>query len=298
MTPLVVTRASHQAQPWCDALTRADLPGALPVHLPLIDIVPRRPVQWLNAQGAESATEAALWRDASAWSEAVPRVLVFVSANAVACFFTPEPILSACAQGWPAGAIACATGPATAQALLEQGVPPEALWCPSAERAGDSEDLWALMRQQRPPEWWQGRPVLIVRGTGGRPWLGQQLAEAGGRLCYAQAYSLGEPLWGASHSQNLQRVVQTPGSVWWLASAAALDALAQRLNQAGWLAEQVLSQAQAWVLHTRQQTAARCLGFGHVQVVPDTAPGTLQQAWSHRRIPEPITMISPAKDRP
>ncbi|MEJ7138457.1 uroporphyrinogen-III synthase [Amphibiibacter pelophylacis] len=280
--PLVNTRAPHQAAAWDAALKAADLPGVLPVHLPLIDIQPRRPVQWLDAQGQESSAAQEVWSGRRS-SGLVGAVLVFVSANAVACFFTPTPVLDAFSQGWPPGAIACATGAATRQALLDHGVPPGALWCPQGEGAGDSEALWAHLQQQRPPDWWQGRPVLVVRGTGGRPWLGQRLSGAGAALCYAQAYSLGEPLWTPQQSLLLAQSAQEPGSVWWLASSAVLEPLAQRLADAGFSPQAVLARSQAWVLHPRQAEAATRLGFGRTHLVSGPTPAALHQAWRDSR---------------
>ncbi|WP_434172600.1 uroporphyrinogen-III synthase, partial [Streptococcus pyogenes] len=55
----------------------------------------------------------------------------------------------------------------------------------------DSEALWA----QLDPAALAGKPVLIIRGNGGRDWLGDRLREAGAQVEAVEAYqrTLPEP---------------------------------------------------------------------------------------------------------
>ena len=71
------------------------------------------------------------------------------------------------------------------------GLSPVGIVAPTDDAAQfDSEALWSLVAGWR----WSARPVWIVRGNGGRDWLGAQLREAGDETVIA--YSIDSMLAG------------------------------------------------------------------------------------------------------
>jgi uroporphyrinogen-III synthase len=81
---------------------------------------------------------------------------------------------------------AAAVGAGTRQALERRGIAPVL----APQGAADSEALLALAELQQ----MAGRRVLIVRGEGGRPLLGDTLAARGARVTYAECYRRKRPV--------------------------------------------------------------------------------------------------------
>jgi len=101
---------------------------------------------------------------------------IFVSANAVR-FSLPW---FRAAGGVPPGMRLAAVGKATARALEQQLAAPDLV--PAA--GFDSEALLALPELQRVA----GQAILILRGEGGRPLLGDTLVQRGAAVVYAEVY--------------------------------------------------------------------------------------------------------------
>lgn len=196
---LIVTRPAAQAQLWIRQLAELGVPA---VALPLIDIEP--------LVGSADL--------AQAWARLPHQALaVFVSTNAVQCFFAARPT----GLGWPAHTLAAAVGPGTAGALGALGVPVAQIVAPAVPPF-DSEALWAVLAQQA----WAGRGVLWVRGEGGRDWLAQHLAAQGAQVSSVCTYRRRLPLWGEGELALLRGALAHPErQVWWFSSSQAIDHL-------------------------------------------------------------------------
>ena len=247
---VLVVRPRAQAGPWVDALAAAGVPA---LALPLIEIQP-----------APEPAEVAAVFEAVEESGAQP-VLVFVSPNAVAGFFEAV----ARARGmrsrprWPAHARAAATGPGTVAALRECGVPADRIAAPAADAAQfDSEALWDGIGGWA----WSGRPAWIVRGNGGRDWLGDRLRDAGADVRVVQSYGRAAPTLAAAEQALLAQAVAQPVRwIWMFSSSEAIDHLQALAPRAAWAAGRALAS------HPRIAERARALGFGSVTLVAPTA---------------------------
>ena len=240
---VLVVRPRAQALAWVGELAAL---GVAAQALPLIEILPApEPARVVEAFALIAA------------SRAQP-VLVFVSPNAVAGFFA-----AAAAEGhalaWPAETWAAATGPGTVSALREHGVPADRIVAPP-EQGGqfDSEALWSVIAA-----WpWAGRPVWIVRGNGGRDWLGDQLRNAGADVRVVQSYARAAPILSAPERAALDAALAEPARwVWMFSSSEAIDHLQALAPQARWAAGAALAS------HPRIAERAVALGFGAVTVV-------------------------------
>jgi uroporphyrinogen-III synthase len=232
---VIVTRPREQSRAWIDGLQAHGLEA---VALPLIAIGP----------AADRAPVEAAWFD-------LPRqaALMFVSANAVEHFFDAAPG----GAGWPPGTLAAATGPGTAAALIARGVPPAQLVQPAADAERfDSEHLWPQLAQHD----WAGRPVLIVRGEGGRDWLGERWREAGAEVRWLQAYRRAVPALDAGARALLAAALAAPADHVWVFSSSEAIANLGCLVPTGtpWTAHTALA------THPRIGDAARAAGFGRV----------------------------------
>ena len=240
---VLVVRPRAQALAWVEQLEAA---GVAARALPLIDILPAPDPAAVAAAFAQLEREAAR-----------EPVLVFVSPNAVDGFFA-----AAGAPAWPARAIAAATGPGTVAALRAAGVPRDRIVAPPTESEQfDSEALWAQIRR-----WpWADRPVWLVRGNGGREWLGKQLRGAGARVGVVQSYARAEPALGEAERALLATALAEPAQwVWMFSSSEAIGHLTTLVPGADWHA------ARALASHPRIAERARELGFGRVDAVTPT----------------------------
>lgn len=228
---LVVTRPRPQCGPW---LARLAALGVQAVALPLIEILPARDPQAVQA----------------AWAELPAADLaVFVSPNAVEQFFAQ----AGAAAAWPAGTLAACVGPGSAQALARHGVPAANIVQPATDAASlDSEHLW---QQLQPRRSWAGARVLLLRGDGGREWLAERLAEAGASVQAVTVYHRAGPRFDAAEQAQLGRVLAHPRDHVWLFSSA------EAVGHLGGLA---LAGQRAIATHERIADAARAAGFDPV----------------------------------
>ena len=244
---VLVVRPRAQAQAWVAELAALGVPARA---LPLIDILPAPDAPAVEAVFAQ--VEAA----------GAQPVLVFVSPNAVLGFVAAVASvrgLAAQALAWPAHAWAAATGPGTVAALVECGVPAERIVAPAAAAAQfDSEALWAACGH-----WpWAGRPVWIVRGNGGRDWLGRQLRAAGAAVRVIQSYGRAAPALSDAERALLEAALAEPVRwIWMFSSSEAVDRLQALAPDARWGAGRALAS------HPRIAERARALGFGAVAIV-------------------------------
>jgi len=236
---LLVVRPRAQALAWVAELAAM---GVSARALPLIEILPAP----APARVAEVADAVAAAHDAQP-------VLVFVSPNAVHGFF------DAAARAWPAHAHAAATGPGTVAALRERGVPPERIVAPPpGSPQFDSEALWSVVGGWT----WASRPVWIVRGNGGRDWLGQQLRDAGADVRVVASYGRAAPALDDGERALLEAAVAEPARwVWMFSSSEAVDNLRALAPAADW------RRARALASHPRIAETATAAGFGRVDLV-------------------------------
>lgn len=262
---VVVTRPAGQSRQLTEALHAAGLDV---LGFPLLAIGPA---------ADDTALRTALGRLADY------ALVVFVSPNAVS--FALDALAqvqeTAGAAQWPAHVPVAVVGPSSVAALAERGIAPPThrVIAPAGAQvdanAGgdgpgeaprfDSEALWSEL--DTTPGAFSGRRVLIIRGNGGRDWLGDRLREAGATVDAVEAYTrtLPEPT-----GMQLQavRASLTPGAppyAWLLTSSEAvrnLDALA-RLHLSPPEHER-LKQVQCIAPHARIAAQAQALGFAHV----------------------------------
>jgi uroporphyrinogen-III synthase len=221
---VLVTRPAHQAEDLCRLIEAA---GGRAWRFPALEIRP--------ATSPEQAQ--ALLVQPWDW-------LVFVSANAVA-------LALELSGGLLAGPRIAAVGQATADALAAAGHPVDLV--PGGQF--DSEALLASEVMHRVA----GQRILIVRGEGGRPLLGETLQGRGATLAYAEVYRRGRPLVDvapllARWERDVGAVVATSGEV--------LDNLVEMLGAAG---RERLLDTPLVVVSPRMAEQARQIGFGTIE---------------------------------
>jgi uroporphyrinogen-III synthase len=143
--------------------------------------------------------------------------------------------------------------------LRERGVPPACIVAPAPDAGQfDSEALWSAITG-----WpWTARPVWIVRGNGGRDWLGQQLRDAGADVRVVQSYARAAPVLGADERALLAEALAEPVRwIWMFSSSEAIDHLQALAPDAVWNAGHALAS------HPRIAERATALGFGSVTIV-------------------------------
>ncbi len=248
---LLVVRPRAQALAWVDELAALDVDARA---LPLIQILPAPDAVQVGRVLAEVES-----------SGAEP-VLVFVSPNAVLGFFDAAASARGVPAGvlaWPAQAWAAATGPGTVAALRERGVPLARIVAPAHDAPQfDSEALWSQVSRWN----WAGRPVWLVRGNGGRDWLGQQLRQAGADVRVLQSYGRAAPVLSADERALLAAAVAEPAHfVWMFSSSEAIDNLQALAPEAAWASGRALAS------HPRIAECALAAGFGSVSIVAPSA---------------------------
>lgn len=233
---LIITRPAAQALGWQQRLAALGVEAAV---LPLITINPPADDTPLHA----------------AWAALPAQALVmFVSPNAVAGFFARRPA----GMAWPPGVLAGSTGPGTSHALTEAGVPSTQQVAPPPPGPYDTESLWPLLAGLP----WAGRPVLVVRGDGGRDWLARQLGDAGAQLRFVAAYRRGPPVLGPAEAALLDEALRLPQQhCWHFSSSEAVHHLCRARPVADW------SRSQALATHARIAEVARQAGFASVGLV-------------------------------
>ncbi len=154
---VLVTRPEQQATSLCASITDH---GGRAIPLPAITI----------SGPAQPKVSAALLEEVASFA-----LVVFISPNAV-----HYGLRLLAGQGIPLGVLVAAVGLGTARALESHGITPDIL----PPEQFDSE---ALLQQPELQEL-AGRKVLIVRGNGGRPLLGDTLQQRGATVQYAEVY--------------------------------------------------------------------------------------------------------------
>ncbi|WP_427310877.1 fused uroporphyrinogen-III synthase HemD/membrane protein HemX [Cupriavidus sp. H39] len=267
---VVVTRPAGQSRQLTEALQGAGLDV---LSFPLLAIGPAADDAPLRAALARLDTFA---------------LVVFVSPNAIAFALDAlAGVQGTAVARWPAQVAVAVVGPASVAALAERGIaaPAYRVIAPTGANASgpghdepgpdaealrfDSEALWA----QLDPAALAGKPVLIIRGNGGRDWLGDRLREAGARVEAVEAYQRTLPEPTAMQWQAVRDNLR-PGAAphaWLLTSSEAvrnLDVLArQHLSPQE---DASLRQVQCIAPHARIAEQALALGFAHIQ---RAAPG-------------------------
>ncbi|MBX3623105.1 MAG: uroporphyrinogen-III synthase [Rhizobacter sp.] len=229
---VLVTRPAAQASDWVEQLRAA---GVSAEALPLIDIAP----------AADRAALESAWRSLGAMA-----MVVFVSPNAVSCFFEGRPA----GVDWPQQVMAASPGPGTTRVLRSLGV--QAIVEPAADAAQfDSESLWQVLASHD----WRGKAVLVVRGASGRDWLADRLRERGAALTFVAAYGRTAPRLSPDQQALLHDALAKPTQHLWLfSSSEAITHLQALAPQADW------SRAVALATHPRIAQTARTLGIGRV----------------------------------
>ena len=224
---VLVTRPQAQA----GALGRLiEVAGGRPIYFPTIDI---EPAANLEASRRLLAAPADL--------------LFFASRNAVDYALPLFP--GGCL---PAGPRLAAIGKATAEALAAAGRAPDLI----PEGRYDSETLLTHPKLQD----LRGQRVLIVRGEGGRPLLGETLRARGAEVSFAEVYRRALPTVDparlvADWAEQVHLVTATSGEI--------LDNLLQLLGEAG---RGPLLATPLVVVSERTRQEALRLGFAQVEL--------------------------------
>lgn len=241
---ILVTRPAHQAGPWCKLL---EAEGAEVISVPLLELAPvTEPDQIQAIKNQILAFD--LYQKA-----------IFVSQNAVA-------------QGmewledyWPqlpTGIKYFAVGAATARALADFGIQAR-----DAGGAMNSETL--LEAEELKAERVANQRILIFRGLGGRPHLGEVLSARGAQVDYSELYQRLMPagaadrLWEASFDS----VLETSRQVVALHSGESLHNYLKALKQISAgdrLAAEALARSTLLVPGARVAQLAREQGFEKV----------------------------------
>jgi uroporphyrinogen-III synthase len=232
---ILVTRAAHQAAGLADLI---ESHGGRAIRFPALAIGP----------APDPAAAEALLRQA--WDLAI-----FISPNAV------RHAARLLAPGKLNAAHIAAVGEATAGALREAGLAPDLL----PDGRFDSEGLLALPALQQMRE----RRVLIVRGEGGRPLLGDSLRARGAKVGYAEVYRRERP---AADPQPLLGRWRNEVDIVTATSAEVLENLVTILGQAGWT---LLRETPLMVISQRMAARAGELGFSRVMTAPGADDATL-----------------------
>jgi uroporphyrinogen-III synthase len=153
---VLVTRPEQQAMPLCRLL---EIQGASTLRLPAVDIKP------IGNRRETAAQLGAL---------AEFDVIIFTSANAVR--------FGASLLDQKRDLTLAAMGPATARALNHAGYRVAVL--PPPDGTFDSESLLRHPRLEHPA----GRRILIIKGSGGRPFLQDELACRGAEVAAVDVY--------------------------------------------------------------------------------------------------------------
>lgn len=251
----VLTRPAGQSAALAAALERE---GIAAFDFPLIDIAPA------EDDGPLRAAFGALARYA---------LVVFVSPNAIERALDAAPGLV-----WPQEVPIGVVGPGSVAALARRGIaaPVHQVVAPAGAddstvagkpdgEAGarfDSEALWAALSNRLDLASLNGRPVLIVRGDGGREWLADRLREAGAHVQAVCAYRRIVPAPSAQAWARVRALLQGAPHAWLLTSSEGvrnLDALANA--QLSDVERAALRHAPLIVPHPRIAETARAAGF-------------------------------------
>ena len=228
---ILITRPVHQSAGWRQLLESR---GVHVDSIPLLEIAP------VQEPGAVQAVKGRIL-DFDQFEHAI-----FVSQNAVQFGFD---WLDDYWPQLPQGPRYYAIGAATARAIRQRGAEPEAC----AGDTMDSEALLALPSLQNP----HGERVIIFRGQGGRPLIGDTLESRGARIDYCELY---QRLLPASAQQQLRDYAQTPDAIT-LHSGETLDNFHQALTAVDAERRAALMACPLILPSQRVATRARAHGF-------------------------------------
>ena len=143
-----------------------------------------------------------------------------------------------------------AVGEATARALADAGLPADLI---PVERQ-DSEGLLALPELQQ----MQGRRVLIVRGEGGRPLLGDSLRARGAKVGYAEVYRRARP------QRDPMPLLKRWRDEVDIVTATSSEVLSNLVTMLGETGGELLRKTPLLVISERMATRAAELGFKQI----------------------------------
>lgn len=193
--------------------------------------------------------------------------LIFVSANAVRHAVALAHELGEDITAWPP----ChAVGPATATALAAEGISALSPLVGASGRA---------LAQRPELQQLDGQRLMIIRGSGGRRWLGDTLSSRGAELSYCEVYQRGCP---KSSAMPLRRCLRTGRLNAAIATSAAM------LDNLLMLAGAEVSTLRALPLCVPGQRLlerSRAAGFQQVAAAPNAAAESLVSALAEVFIP-------------
>lgn len=233
---ILVTRPRHQAMGQAELLTSL---GAQPVLLPLLEITPT----------SEDDSQYPLLKSRILDLDLYHKI-IFVSANAV---HTGMDLIDQYWPQLPVGIEWLAIGKQTCQQLSHYGIsatPPE--------QGYDSEALLQLPALQQ----LEDQRILIMRGTGGRELLAEQLQARGARVDYADLYQRTAPDYTSAQISSTIGNKDVAAAL--ITSGEALHNLDQLLQQQPQL--NFLKTALIVVPSSRIASLARPLGYTRVIV--------------------------------
>lgn len=233
---ILVTRPRHQAAGQAELLTSM---GAQPVLLPLLEITPT----------SEDDSQYPLLKSRILDLDLYHKI-IFVSANAV---HTGMDLIDQYWPQLPVGIEWLAIGKQTCQQLSHYGIsatPPE--------QGYDSEALLQLPALQQ----LEDQRILIMRGTGGRELLAEQLQARGARVDYADLYQRTAPDYTSAQISSTIGNKDVAAAL--ITSGEALHNLDQLLQQQPQL--NFLKTALIVVPSSRIASLARPLGYTRVIV--------------------------------
>lgn len=194
-------------------------------------------------------------------------LVVFVSPNAIERALGAVPGLA-----WPATVPVGVVGPGSVAELARHGIasPAYQVIAPAGAQAEngeaaarfDSEALFAAISAKLGLAALRDRPVLIVRGDGGREWLADRLREAGAQVEAVCAYRRIVPEPSADAWARVRGLLRGAPHAWLLTSSEGvrnLDALARAALDAA--EREALLRAPLVVPHPRIAETARAAGF-------------------------------------
>lgn len=237
---IIVTRPQAQAEAWAESLVEA---GASVSLLPLMAIVPVQDEAHIRA-----IKNCILDFD-------VYQKAIFVSQNAV------EQGFAWLENYWPQlpmGIEYFAVGETTAKLLQSYGVIVADL-AQAQEGSMTSETLLQSPHLQRVA----GERIIIFRGLGGRPHIGETLVERGARVDYCELYQRSLPSGAAAQAAQLLRETTAQQTIISLHSGEAFTNLLSVLEQAD-VGETVRQQLGLLVPSERVAEQAAAAGFGKI----------------------------------
>jgi len=221
-TGVLVTRATHQAEPLCNLI---EAHGGHVIHFPVLEIHPLKP-----------ATLTTSINDSD--------IIIFISPNAVRCG------LAALSNRSPLqNKKIAAVGKATARSLEAEGVVVDIL--PQGD--ADSETLLTHPELQQV----EGQQIVIVRGIGGRPLLGDTLLKRGAVLSYAEVYQRCCPTVDSSELLNQWHNIQ-------VITSTSIDMLNNLVTLLGTKGHPQLMDTPLLVISQRMLQGAKALGFQQI----------------------------------